>query len=187
MNTTLKIQVEAFWAFRRAIDLADQKYIVSGLAADLYFVLSKKGCMHFKDCPDDYRAAGFERISCGDSQSAKLHKYCRSVGKRWLNPWVTKGMLNEFQGTTWDALNKPKQKQPIREQFADYLDELKIYNHSDMHKGDSGIAAHFEQLLDDPVWNKRGYKSVKGIYNRVIAGELTAKSSIPKKRRGLLC
>lgn len=182
LQTRSKVEVEAFWAIRRCIDQGKEKSMTGGLAADIYFALSKTGCMHYRDCIDDYRIPKFEKVIGPTSQTSKLKKYCRSLDREWISPWVTRGMLKEFIGTSWDDVNKPKQKQPIRTQFADYLEQVKIFNHTDMHKGDSGIAGHFEALLDDEEWNAHGGKSVVGIYNRVIKGELQA-PPLPKKKR----
>mgnify|MGYP003542459455 FL=1 len=187
MRIDSKIHVEAFWVYRKIIDTSKEKYIASGLAADLYFLVTKTACMHFKDKPDEYRHAKFPALLGPESQTGRLKEYCASVGKQWLSPWVSKRMLKEFDGTSWERVNKPAQKQPVREQFADYLEKVRIYQHTDMHKGDSGIAANFEQLLKCPIWNPGlRYKSVVGVYNRVFAGAVDADGPVrPKNRKSL--
>lgn len=167
-----KVHMEAFWVYRKIIDHSKAKYIASGLAADLYFTLTKKACMHFRDIPDVYRFAGWKKLIGRESQTARMKEYARKKDKEWLSPWVTTRMLDEFTHTTWDTCNQPRQKEPVRQQFAEYLDKVRIFSHTDMHKGDSGIAANFEQLLTCPHWNSHGGRSVVGIYNRVIRGEL---------------
>lgn len=172
MGARKKVEIESFFAFRRCIRQCETKYIASGLAADIYFALTKTGSMHFRDNMDGYRIPKFAGVIGEGSQTYKLKQYCKKKGKVWLSPWVSKGMLKEFEGTTWDAVNRPKQKQPVRDQFSEYLQRVKYYNRSDMHGGDSGIKQMFEQLLDCPEWNAHNGKSVVGIYNRAARGEL---------------
>lgn len=186
LRTSCKVEVEAFWAIRRCIDAGKEKYMTGGLAADIYFALSKTGCMHYRHKVDEYRVPKFEKVIGPDSQTSKLKAYCRTLDRQWLSPWVTRGMLKEFLGTSWDDVNKPKQKQPVRTQFADYLEQVKIFNHTDMHKGDSGIAAHFEALLDDPEWNAHKGTSVVGVYNRLIRGDLLPPGVKKKRPKGIL-
>ena len=167
-----KAAIECIWALHQAVKVVKERYIVSGLAADLFFVLSKKGCMHYKTCPDDYRIPRFNSVKGPDSQTSKLKRYCKRHNKRWLSPWLSNEMMKEFKGTSWEDCNKPKQKQPLRTQFADYIKQIRVYNHTDLQLGDSGIADQFTRLLDDPEWNRFGYKSMSGIYNRIISGEI---------------
>lgn len=172
LGATGKSAIECLWALKYAVDRIDERYITSGLAADIYFVLSKKGCMHYKDCADDYRIPRWKAVRKPGSQTSMLKAYCKTVGKQWLSPWLTKDMMLEFKGTSWDDVNKPQQKQPLRHQYAEYLTRVRVYQHTNLQLGDSGISKLFTQLLDDPKWNRFGYKSMTGIYNRLVAGEL---------------
>lgn len=168
-----KAAIECIWALHQGVDAIKEKNIVSGLAADLYFVLSKKGCMHYKDCPDEYTIPRWESVMGNTSQTHKLREYAKTQGKVWQSPWLGRNMLNQFKGTTWDERNKPKQKNPIRVQYADYLEHVKTYNHTDLQLGDSGIAEQFERLLKDPTWNQWNFKSLTGIYNKILSGHIT--------------
>ena len=76
-------------------------------------------------------------------------------------------MFSYLQGTTWDELNKPNQKQPILNAFPEQYKRMKIHKHTNLQKGDSGIAEIFEILLKSDL-NTRKYKSVTGIYNEVV-------------------
>lgn len=172
MKASGKVCIEALWTYSHAIHLVKEDYIASGLAADIYFVLSKKGCMHYKDKADEYRIPKWESIRGPNSQTTRLKNYCKTRGIRWLSPWLTQQMMDEFYTTSWDDVNKPKQKQPIRTQFEKELAQVRTYQHTDMHKGDSGISTLLSTLLNDPVWNQWGYKSMTGVYNRLVKGEI---------------
>lgn len=174
LDASGKSAIECLYAFKYAIDHIKEKNIVSGLAADIYFVLSKKGCMHYKDCADDYRIPRHATVKGPTSQTSKLRAYCKKKGKRWLSPWLTDQMMDEFRGTSWDDVNKPKQKNPIHVQYPEFLAHAKTYQHTNLQLGDSGISALFTQLLDDPEWNPgRVYRSMTGVYNRLVRGEIT--------------
>jgi asparagine synthetase B (glutamine-hydrolysing) len=169
-----KAAIECIWALHYAVRSVKEKYIVSGLAADLFFVLSKKGCMHYKDCPDDYRIPRFKSVKGPTSQTSKLKAYSKHNGKIWLSPWLSNAMMAEFKGTSWDDVNKPKQKQPLRTQYAKFIAMTRVYNHTDLQLGDSGIAEQFKRLLTDTKdWNRWNYKSLSGIYGKLVKGEIT--------------
>lgn len=173
LNATGKSAIECLWALKYSVDRIKEPLITSGLAADIYFVLSKKGCMHYKDDADAYRLPRFAAVKGPGSQTSKLKAYCLTVNKRWLSPWLTQQMMDEFKGTSWDQVNKPKQKNPIHEQYPEYLAQVKTYQHTNLQLGDSGISALFTELLKDPEWNRWNYKSMAGVYNRLVKGEIT--------------
>lgn len=173
LNARGKSAVECLYAYKFAVDHIKEKYITSGLSADIYFVLSKKGCMHYKDKPDEYRVPRFHAVKGPDSQTSKLKVYCKSNGKEWLSPWLTDAMLKQFVGTSWDDVNKPKQKNPIHEQFSEYLSRCRTYQHTNLQLGDSGISELYAKLLLDSEWNPGlKAKSMVSIYNRIYKKEL---------------
>lgn len=179
MDLKSKVETEALWALRKACETITQKNIVGGLAAGIYFCLTKTGSIHYKENRiDEYRTMKFEEKSNYGSQDKKMKRLCETMGKKWISPWVTRGMLNEFLGTSWDDVNKPRQKEPIRRDFEEYFSKIKVPNATDMHKGDSGISDLFEQLLDNPKLNpEHKYKSVIGIYNRIYKEETESKEA----------
>lgn len=182
MDLKGKVETEALWALRKACDIIDEENIVGGLAAGIYFCLTKSGSIHYKkDRIDEYRQMKFDEKSNDSSQDKKMKRYCKTIGKKWVSPWVTRGMLKEFLGTSWDDVNRPRQKEPIRRDFEEYFEQIKVPYATDMHKGDSGISELFEKLLDDPKLNPDSrHKSVIGIYNRIYKEEKM------RSRKGLL-
>lgn len=168
-----KSAIECLYAFKYAVDRIKEKNITSGLAADIYFVLSKKGCMHYKDCADDYRIPRHAAVKGPGSQTSKLKAYCKTKGKRWLSPWLQDSMMEEFRGTSWDDVNRPKQKNPLHLQYPEFLAHAQTYQHTNLQLGDSGISALFATLLDDPDWNpEKRFRSMAGVYNRLVRGEI---------------
>lgn len=148
------------------------KHVLSATSADSHFALSKKANMHYKDKTDLYRNLVFAKRNTG--QRMILRRIAVELGVTYFTPYDTTRMSAELYGYTWEELNKPKQKQPIRDSFPEYFAKTSVTNHTNMQLGDSGIADHFRILLEDPEWNPDlKYVSVKGVYNELVrrAGE----------------
>lgn len=170
-----KSDFECSWPMYRAFS-AVAKYakkhkiahptIFTGHAADIYYVLSKKGNMHYKDRPDDYRTERF--VDPKLSQRHVLPLISSDLGIANEIPWVDKKILNAFKGASLTDVNKPRQKEPSRLAFDEYFERTRIYQHTNFQLGDSGIAKHFECLLLDPEWNPGNkFKAVTGVYNEL--------------------
>jgi asparagine synthetase B (glutamine-hydrolysing) len=149
--------------------------IVSGLGADCYYVLSKKGMLHYKSKPDEFRSMTYEKENyCQINQ----HDILKSeFNLEHIVPYLDKRVFNLFYGKTWDECNKPKQKSHVREQYKKDLIPNHYFNHTNYQLGDSGIADLFSSLLDTN-WNTKNWKSVTGIYNAVVKGEISSSKNI---------
>lgn len=170
-----KSDFECVWPMYRAFSVV-AKYakkhkiknptIYTGHAADIYYVLSKKGNMHYKDRPDDYRNERF--VDPKLSQRHVLPLISADLGISNVIPWVDKRILKAFKGASLTDVNKPRQKEPSRLAFQSYFDRTRVYQHTNFQLGDSGIAKHFECLLSDPDWNPDNkYRAVIGVYNEL--------------------
>lgn len=164
-----KTDFECMWPMVYAFRKIEEEFIVSATSADSHFALSKKANMHYKDKVDIYRTIVFKKRNTG--QKLLLRAEAAKMGKQYLSPYDTTRMCSELHGYTWDELNKPKQKQPIRSAFPEYFEKIKTTTHTNLQLGDSGIADHFNILLESD-WNRWGYRSVKGIYNRLVNGDI---------------
>lgn len=164
-----KTDFECFWPMSigmRRIAKDGHQYALSATAADSHFALSKKANMHYKDKVDQYRTIVFGKRNTG--QKLLLRAEAARLGIQYLTPYDTTRMCSELHGHTWDELNRPRQKQPIRDSFPEYFERIKTTNHTNLQLGDSGIADHFKILLATD-WNPDGrYKAVKGVYNELL-------------------
>lgn len=143
------------------------KHVLSATAADSHFALSKKANMHYKDKVDLYRTLVFAKRNTG--QKLILRREATKLGLTYMTPYDTTRMCSELYGNTWDELNKPRQKQPIRDAFPEYFEKISVTNHTNLQLGDSGIAEHFKLLLEDEEWNPGlRFKAVKGVYNELL-------------------
>tara|TARA_B100000700_G_scaffold88627_1_gene99996 strand:- start:112822 stop:113640 length:819 start_codon:yes stop_codon:yes gene_type:complete len=170
-----KTAFECLWPMFTAFSAIKEDVVFSGYGADAYFALSKRGTMHYKDDVSKYALEAFEKYKEPDSQLNVLKAFAAKRGITYAPPWLNKHITRQVRERvfTWDELNRPKQKNPVREQYAEYLAGCMVYNHVNYQLGDSGISELFTKLLDDPVWNAAGYKSTTGIFNSVVRGEIT--------------
>lgn len=164
-----KTDYECGWPMLYAYECTNERVVASGMGADGHFCISKKGMIHFRDRIDEFRMSLY---SSARYAQQPLHRALAHLNLKVAEmPYLTDAMRAEFIGTTWEQVNKPKQKQPIIDAFADRFARIKVKPHINLQLGDSGIAAHMASLLDTD-WNTRGHKSVVGIYNALNAGQL---------------
>lgn len=171
-----KSDIECTWPMIYAINKVKENVILTGACADGHFCISKKGMIHYRhslDKIDAFRRALFNNPNY--AQVKTLNDYCISINKTIIAPYYSNAMHKAFLGHTWDAVNKPKQKQPILDAFPEQFARIKTYPHTNLQLGDSGIAQHFTKLLKTR-WNKNNYKSVVGIYNSIIRGDIDCKT-----------
>jgi hypothetical protein len=163
-----KTDYVCFWPFFKSYPLFKEETFFSGLFADGHFCLSKKGMIHFKSFPeiDNFRKTYF--IDKPSTQ-IKIHgNYCSNVKKQHVMPYLDKKIIDFFMGTKWEELNKPQQKNVIKEAYKNYNKDVKVFNHINLQLGDSGISTHFDKLLNDKQLNPNNkFKSIVGIFNRI--------------------
>lgn len=163
-----KTDFECFWPYMYLMKRVEENVIASGMAADGYFAISRAGSIHYKDNIQQFREKYFSNP--GRCQLIQRTKLANELNKTLFDPYLSKEMYDLLYESTWYECNKPHQKMPIRIAF-DYDKYIRIHQHTNFQLGDSGIAKHFNQLVDSD-WNKRQYKSTTGIFNSVVRGEL---------------
>lgn len=163
-----KTEYECSWPFLYLYPKVKEPILAHGIGSDGHFCLSKKGMMHFKDRIEEYRDAYWQRPNGGEKLQHEI--FSAEYNKLIFEPYKDKSIIDYFRGTTWDEVNKPKQKQPILNSFPEYFDKFKVYPHTNYQLGDSGISELFELLLTTD-FNKQHYKSVVGIFNAINRGD----------------
>lgn len=163
-----KTDFECFWPYMYLMKQVEESVLASGMAADGHFAISKKAMIHFKDDVQTFRGNYFSKPN--RCQLLQRKKLAEELNLKLFDPYLSDEMIAYLYDSSWNECNKPHQKMPIRQAF-DYEKYVKIYPHTNFQLGDSGISKHFEKLLDTN-WNINNYKSVTGIYNSVVRGEL---------------
>jgi|TARA_Y100000033_G_scaffold34074_1_gene32692 asparagine synthetase B (glutamine-hydrolysing) len=157
-----------FFYVAKRMNYYGDKTLVTGIAADGHFGLSKKAMIHyskdnakFKKLRQDY----FSNME--NAGTKKLIKIFKMHNLQISNPYFEPSVFSLWIDKNWEQLNKPRQKEAIRK-FYPELDELKIKPHTNLQLGDSMIA----QRVGNAVISKyKPYaKSPVGIYNRIAKG-----------------
>jgi asparagine synthetase B (glutamine-hydrolysing) len=143
-----KTAIECFWPRRAAIDTAARlklPALATGDGGDGYFAISKKAVLHYKDRMDEFRDWYFGRPDW--SQTATIRRYAGQYGLEVYMPLDSDDLRERFRGWGWDALNLPRQKQPIRDVFPELQT---LPPHVNLQLGDSGIAELFAEVFRSP-------------------------------------
>ena len=160
MGAVKKTDIECFWPFLYLYkEIPKDHTVLSGLGADGHFCISKKGMIHFRDNIEKFREGLF------DNNPKYAQKYLHiQIGVPHVMPFLTPKVREVFKNKSWHDLNTPIQKAPIVRAYIEYFKKVKLYKHTNLQLGDSGIAVHFEKLLKSK-YNIKNSKNVIGIYN----------------------
>jgi len=166
-----KTDFECSWPMLYAYPAVREHVLVAGMGDDCHFCLSKKGLIHYAHTGriDEFRQKLYANE--GYAQRPMHELLARRYGLDLFLPYLSPAMKSIFLGTTWEDVNKPKQKQPILDAFPEGFRRVRPYPHINLQLGDSGIAEHCARLLETD-WNKRKARSVISIYNDLLAGRL---------------
>jgi asparagine synthetase B (glutamine-hydrolysing) len=142
--------------------------LVTGVAADGHFGLSKKAMIHYSK--DDQKFKKFRQDYFSNLESAgtkRLIKLCEQNKIQLCNPYFEPAVFSLWIDKNWEELNKPRQKEVIRKHYPE-LDCLKIKPHTNLQLGDSKIAETVGNAVISKY--KPNSKSPIGIYNRIAKG-----------------
>jgi hypothetical protein len=169
---TGKAPVECLWGMTRLFREADERHFIVGIRADSYFGLSKSAALNHKHSPagmHDYRMKAISKAG----QPAMLANFAESIGKVATCPYhgAHDVLIPAFRNTTWEIINKPRQKEIIRRAFPE-MDRLSLGLHTNLQLGDSGIQGHFKRLLRSRLNADGRFKTTVALYNAIARGEV---------------
>lgn len=159
-----KTDFECAWPVVIACDEIQEDVIVTGAAADGHFCISKKGMIHYRDKIDEFRKIVFS--NSGYCQLPILECHCKRVGKYMIVPYLSREVFRCFQGTSWEEINRPHQKQTILDNFPEAL-AFPVSRHTNLQLGDSGIAITLFRILLSTGLRPKA-KSATAIYNTIV-------------------
>lgn len=154
-----KTDFECLWPFLYVYQRVEERVVVTGIPADGHFALSKKAVLHYKDDVEAFREGYFRNPNAG--QRLMRGMLASEWGRVNVDPYYSEKIATALRGLSWDELNKPKEKMPIRRSFERLMSGSR---HTNLQLGDSGISQHFETLHEA----YKGHKSVVGIYNEIV-------------------
>ena len=155
-----KTHFECLYPFLYVYPEIEEKYVLSGWAADGYYGLSRNAFLRWgvktsKQSFDAYRDDYFQSDKCAGFQQ---HKIVADIwGKIHVAPYLADTVKQFFYQFDWHELNYPYEKHHIRNAFPQFSSIGKVGKHSNLQVN-AGIPALFETLLSnkDINFNQRG-------------------------------
>lgn len=169
-GTSRKTVVQCLFPMWYTIPKITEKKVVSGLEKGNLWGDTKNGaiaaCKGF-DAFNEYRKK--EVLKDEKGSVAFYEKYLEMCGKTSIRPYGDDDIWLWFMGHTYDSLNKPKTKQPIRDAYSLEINATKMALHTANYQIESGIKQYHDEFLTMPNYNPNGkYKSVVGVYNNIL-------------------
>ena len=160
-----KTHYECVYPFLYVYPKIKEKYVLSGWAADGYYGLSKKAKINYSQTKE-LQVAFMDNYFRKENQAGYLwhKKIVDDYKKILITPYLTQPVKEYFYKRDWVQLNKPKQKNHIREAFAKEFDLVgKIKNHQPLQGKVSKVTELFETLLENKDINFNGRKEMKWV------------------------
>lgn len=159
-----KTHYECTFPFLYVYPLIQEKYILSGIAADGHYGVSKKACMHYKEPKslfDRFRYEYFNQTNpAGFAQQIHL---ATAYDKKFVAPYLHHTVKEFFSQYDWFELNQPYQKHHVREAFPEFKIIKGIKNHINLQLG-AGVDKLFESvIIQDPTINFKNRKRIMDI------------------------
>jgi len=162
-NCVKKTHFECIYPFLYVYPNIKERYVLSGWGADGYYGISKKAMINYKhnlkllnQFRDDY-------FKPENTAGHKWHKQLAETYKKTLVcPYLDEKVKLFFYSKNWNELNKPKQKQHIRNAYHELNMFGRIKKHSNLQL-DSKINILFESLLKDDFVNFKSRSRVMDI------------------------
>ena len=155
-----KTQVECTFPFLYVYPHIKEKHIISGVAADGWYGVSKRACIHYKHTKelfDEFRNNYFGSSNpAGVRQQEQLSK---EIDANLISPYLDDKVGKWMMQHDWDFFNKPFQKANIIKAFPEFKTFGKNRKHANLQLV-AGIPEYFEQLLNDKKLNFRNRKRV---------------------------
>jgi asparagine synthetase B (glutamine-hydrolysing) len=182
-----KVQVESLVPMLAIADaVRGNGTLVTGDQSDGYFALSKWAA-HNYDRSVGVPVGSRRRTFKGDPDPTGIDavrvKYfnedlsCSGAVGTFVNgeacfPYRDAALLEAFLGTTWDEVNLPRNKEPVRLAFerSEYASDITVRpTQVNLHKGDSRFG---DTLTATMTAMYPGYASVRGLYKAIADGEV---------------
>jgi len=159
-NCKKKTQVECTFPFLYVYPKIKERFVLSGIAADGYYGLSKRAMINFrypKESFDKYRIDYFKAENpAGILQQEQL---ARETESYLVAPYFNFSIYNWMLERDWDFFNKPFQKAGIIEAYPEFNKLPKKRKHANLQLV-AGIPKYFESLLEDRDLNFKNRERV---------------------------
>ena len=144
-----KTHFECTFPFLYIFPKIKESEVISGIAADGHYGVSKKACIHYKTPIskfDEFREKYFsQKNPAGLIQQNILAK---KYDKKFIAPYLEPKVIDFFRQYDWYELNKPFQKHHVVNSFPEFKEIGKFKKHINLQLG-SNIDKLFESLLNN--------------------------------------
>jgi len=148
-----KTHYECVYPFLYVYPKIQEKYVLSGWAADGYYGVSKKAALHYKKPKSKFDEFRNNYFQPENQAGYKWHKKISdNYSKTLVTPYLRDNVKEYFYKFDWYELNKPYQKHHVRNAFPEFTEIPKVKQHLNLQL-DSGISKLFETLIDNPQIN----------------------------------
>ena len=150
-----KTHFECTFPFLYVYPKIEEFEVISGIAADGHYGISKKACIHYKTPKskfDEFRVDYFAQKNPAGLIQQKI--LAKQYGKEFIAPYLEKDVIDFFRQYDWYELNKPFQKHHVVTAFSEFKLIGKFKKHINLQLG-SNIDKLFESLLEN---NKINFK-----------------------------
>jgi hypothetical protein len=159
----LKRKYECLWPLLFSYASIEEKFVVSGLAADNHYMPNRKaqklGARDDKGVFDELRSGSFAKLHEGgidalsrDYNPANLWMNLqaeRHFGKVGVNPYLERELYDLLLPFDWNQLHKPRQKHHLVGAYPEVMKYVGHRNHRNYQN--ARIDTHFEKLLETPL------------------------------------
>jgi asparagine synthetase B (glutamine-hydrolysing) len=149
LGCSKKSSYECSYPFIHVYPKIQEKYVLSGWAADGYYGLSKTAMIHYKHTKekfDEFRDKYFAPDKCANY--IWLKKISDLGNKIFITPYLSTEVKNFFYSMDWEEVNKPFQKHHVRNAFPEFEKIGKVKKHLNLQI-DSGVSKLFDTLIQN--------------------------------------
>ncbi len=162
-----KTLVECVYPHVYMIPEIEETYVFAGNTADTHFGSTKNATLAAKRSQDEFNELRYKSFF-GESNIDKQGKYFKLYelhNKKLLFPWFDRDTIyNYFIQKTWEEIHTPNNKGLVRQDFEDYLENIKVKPHWNYQKC-AGICDVFENhFLNNPKYNSKQRIRMMDVY-----------------------
>jgi|TARA_R110000782_G_scaffold219427_4_gene306786 asparagine synthetase B (glutamine-hydrolysing) len=180
MNCKKKVHFECTWPFLYMFPKIKEKVVISGVAADGHYGLSKKAMIHFKHTKEKFDKFRTDYFKIDNPAGVRqLELLSKKYDKIFIAPYLNKEVFDYFIQFDWDGINKPYEKHLIRQHYPEF-DELKLKKHLNLQLV-ADIPIIFEKLLDNReinLYNRKRIMDVCRDWSNIVQSKGTLESFI---------
>lgn len=166
--TSRKVTIECVVPFLYLFqELPESATLLTGLGADSHFGLGKKAMMHYRypiEKLQEYKAAYYSDPTRQGGHLPELGVFAERRQIKLVHPYMDSSIRDLWWGSTWDELNKPRQKEVIRREFPEVEENVRL--HTPLQLGDSGLAQFIGECVRSQVTPEA--KSPRSAYNHLL-------------------